>query len=141
MHDEAAGRGDSRIDLNRCGTPLLEIVSQPDLRSSAEAKNYLTENLEVGITFWGQRPISVSAPDPLAPMIPFNRSHFDPATGTWTTGSSPDLVRMQGARCLAAYLYAGSGPGESTTDSFAYTMQDAQGATSSATVTVVSTSC
>ncbi len=43
MHDEAAGRSDSRIDLNRCGTPLLEIVSQPDLRSSAEAKSYLAE--------------------------------------------------------------------------------------------------
>ncbi len=27
-----------------------------------------------------------------------------------------DLVRMQSARCLAAYVYAGSGPGESTTD-------------------------
>ena len=27
-----------------------------------------------------------------------------------------DLVRMQGARCLAAYLYAGAGVGESTTD-------------------------
>ncbi len=27
-----------------------------------------------------------------------------------------DLVRQQSARCLAAYLYAGSGPGESTTD-------------------------
>ena len=34
---------DSRIDLNRAGTPLLEIVSQPDLRSPAEAKAYLTE--------------------------------------------------------------------------------------------------
>ena len=43
MHDEAAGRADSRIDLNRAGTPLLEIVSQPDLRSPAEAKAYLTE--------------------------------------------------------------------------------------------------
>jgi len=43
MHDEVAGRGDSRIDLNRAGTPLLEIVSQPDLRSPAEAKAYLTE--------------------------------------------------------------------------------------------------
>ncbi len=29
--------------LNRCGTPLLEIVSQPDLRSAAEAKEYLTQ--------------------------------------------------------------------------------------------------
>jgi aspartyl-tRNA(Asn)/glutamyl-tRNA(Gln) amidotransferase subunit B len=43
MHDEAAGQADSRIDLNRTGTPLLEIVSQPDMRSPAEAKAYLTE--------------------------------------------------------------------------------------------------
>ena len=43
MHDEAAGKADSRIDLNRTGTPLLEIVSQPDMRSPAEAKSFLTE--------------------------------------------------------------------------------------------------
>ena len=43
MHDEAAGKEDSRIDLNRCGTPLLEIVSEPDMRSPAEAKAYLNE--------------------------------------------------------------------------------------------------
>ena len=43
MHDEQAGEADSRIDLNRAGTPLLEIVSQPDMRSPAEAKAYLTE--------------------------------------------------------------------------------------------------
>ena len=43
MHDEQAGKADSRIDLNRAGTPLLEIVSQPDLRSPAEAKAYLVE--------------------------------------------------------------------------------------------------
>ncbi len=39
----ARGKADSRIDLNRAGTPLLEIVSEPDLRSPAEAKAYLTE--------------------------------------------------------------------------------------------------
>jgi aspartyl-tRNA(Asn)/glutamyl-tRNA(Gln) amidotransferase subunit B len=43
MHDEVAGKADSRIDLNRTGTPLLEIVSHPDMRSAAEAKAYLTE--------------------------------------------------------------------------------------------------
>ena len=43
MHDEVAGKADSRIDLNRAGTPLLEIVSQPDMRSPAEAKAYLTD--------------------------------------------------------------------------------------------------
>ncbi|MCS6953818.1 MAG: Asp-tRNA(Asn)/Glu-tRNA(Gln) amidotransferase subunit GatB [Bryobacteraceae bacterium] len=31
------------VDLNRCGTPLIEIVSEPDLRSSEEAYAYLTE--------------------------------------------------------------------------------------------------
>lgn len=29
------------VDFNRCGVPLIEIVSEPDMRSSAEAKAYL----------------------------------------------------------------------------------------------------
>jgi aspartyl-tRNA(Asn)/glutamyl-tRNA(Gln) amidotransferase subunit B len=33
----------SYVDLNRCGTPLIEIVSDPDMRSSDEAHAYLTE--------------------------------------------------------------------------------------------------
>jgi aspartyl-tRNA(Asn)/glutamyl-tRNA(Gln) amidotransferase subunit B len=43
LHDESGRGGDSLIDLNRAGTPLLEIVSQPDLRSGAEAHAYLDE--------------------------------------------------------------------------------------------------
>ncbi|WP_436716767.1 Asp-tRNA(Asn)/Glu-tRNA(Gln) amidotransferase subunit GatB [Roseiconus lacunae] len=43
MHDETAGSADSRIDLNRCGTPLLEIVSEPDLRTADECLAYLTK--------------------------------------------------------------------------------------------------
>jgi len=43
MHDEAAGTADSRIDLNRTGTPLCEIVTQPDLRSPQEARAWLNE--------------------------------------------------------------------------------------------------
>ena len=31
------------VDLNRCGTPLIEIVSEPDMRSSDEAVAYLTD--------------------------------------------------------------------------------------------------
>ncbi len=34
---------DTLVDLNRAGVPLLEIVSEPDMRSSHEAYNYLTE--------------------------------------------------------------------------------------------------
>src|SRR5450432_3069641 len=33
--------GDSLVDLNRAGTPLVEIVGDPDLRSSAEAAAYM----------------------------------------------------------------------------------------------------
>jgi len=44
--EEDAGKniheGDvSKVDLNRAGTPLLEIVSEPDMRSSDEAVEYL----------------------------------------------------------------------------------------------------
>ena len=52
MHDEHAGRADSKIDLNRTGTPLLEIVTEPDMRSPAEAKAYLTE-LKLLLTYLG----------------------------------------------------------------------------------------
>lgn len=41
MHDQDVY--DSLIDLNRAGVPLIEIVSEPDIRSSEEAAAYLTE--------------------------------------------------------------------------------------------------
>ena len=39
LHEDFEGM--TGIDLNRAGTPLLEIVSEPDLRSSIEAVSYL----------------------------------------------------------------------------------------------------
>ena len=39
LHEDFHGQ--SGIDLNRAGTPLLEIVSEPDIRSAAEAVAYL----------------------------------------------------------------------------------------------------
>jgi aspartyl-tRNA(Asn)/glutamyl-tRNA(Gln) amidotransferase subunit B len=46
--EEDAGKlthyGDySLVDLNRAGTPLIEVVSEPDMHSAAEAKAYATE--------------------------------------------------------------------------------------------------
>jgi aspartyl-tRNA(Asn)/glutamyl-tRNA(Gln) amidotransferase subunit B len=43
LHDESGRGGDSFVDLNRAGTPLLEIVTQPDIRSGAEAHAFLDE--------------------------------------------------------------------------------------------------
>ena len=39
IHDPA--RGISKVDLNRTGVPLIEIVSEPDIRSAAQAGAYL----------------------------------------------------------------------------------------------------
>lgn len=38
VHDEQKG---TFIDLNRCGVPLIEVVSEPDMRSAEEARAYL----------------------------------------------------------------------------------------------------
>ena len=37
LHSESHRDGYSLVDLNRAGTPLIEIVSEPDMRSAAEA--------------------------------------------------------------------------------------------------------
>ena len=37
-----AGSEASIVDFNRCGTPLLEIVTDPDIRDGAEARRFLT---------------------------------------------------------------------------------------------------
>jgi len=39
--------GQSLVDLNRAGTPLIEIVSEPELRSAAEARDYLERLHEI----------------------------------------------------------------------------------------------
>lgn len=40
IHDKNTG---TLIDYNRCGIPLIEIVSEPDIRGADEARAYLTE--------------------------------------------------------------------------------------------------
>ncbi|UCH09559.1 MAG: Asp-tRNA(Asn)/Glu-tRNA(Gln) amidotransferase subunit GatB [Fidelibacterota bacterium] len=43
---------ESYIDFNRCGTPLVEIVSEPDIRSPQEARRYL-ERLKQTLEYTG----------------------------------------------------------------------------------------
>src|SRR5579863_6003681 len=48
LHDgfsDSAAR--TYLDLNRCGTPLVEIVSEPDIRTPEEAFDYLTRLKEI----------------------------------------------------------------------------------------------
>jgi len=52
IHDESGRGADSQVDLNRAGTPLLEIVTHPDVRSAAEAKSFL-EEMHLLLTFLG----------------------------------------------------------------------------------------
>ena len=41
LHDRVPGA--TAVDLNRAGTPLVEIVTEPDLRSPSEARAFLTQ--------------------------------------------------------------------------------------------------
>lgn len=45
LHDRVAGS--TAVDLNRAGTPLIELVSEPDIRSTAEARSYLQQVKQV----------------------------------------------------------------------------------------------
>lgn len=47
VHTGSTGRiseaGASIVDFNRCGTPLIEIVTEPDIRTPEEARQYMVE--------------------------------------------------------------------------------------------------
>ena len=49
IHDQSDA---TLIDLNRCGTPLIEIVGEPDLRTPEEAYLYLTKLKQI-VTYLG----------------------------------------------------------------------------------------
>jgi len=71
LHPEGSGDDYTRVDLNRCGTPLIEIVSEPDIHSAEAAFAYLhalkqlVEYLKIcdgNMEACAAMPTSVSAP-------------------------------------------------------------------------------
>src|SRR5690348_16143509 len=52
LHRNAGGEAYSLVDLNRAGVPLMEIVSEPDLRSPEEARLYM-EKLRTILIYLG----------------------------------------------------------------------------------------
>jgi len=49
IHDQA---DETLVDINRCGVPLIEIVSEPDIRSPKEANSYLRVMRQI-VTYLG----------------------------------------------------------------------------------------
>ncbi len=75
--------------------------------------DHVSIGIEICEDLWGPQPPSGRLALAGANVI------ANPSSSPEALGKSEyrrDLVRQQSARCLAAYLYAGSGPGESTTD-------------------------
>ena len=52
IHDESGRGQDSLVDLNRAGTPLMEIVSEPEIYSAKAARRYL-EEMRLLLTYIG----------------------------------------------------------------------------------------
>ncbi len=104
----AAALGVDEIDLAGqrvpMGTDLIfESTDDPRIRLGVE----ICEDL------WGAEPLSGPLATAGATLI------ANPSAGSELLGKADyrrELVRQQSARCLAAYAYAGAGPGESSTD-------------------------
>ena len=82
--DGLAGSSNSLGDYNRAGTPLVEIVSEPDLRSGREAAAYGAELQRLvrcrGLGGWGCVPLPLT----LSAACRFASSAS--ATATWRRG-------------------------------------------------------
>ncbi len=84
-----------------------------DLIFVDRADGLLRLGIEVCEDLWGAEPMSGPLATAGATVIA-NPSASDEVLGK--AGYRRELVRQQSARCLAGYLYASAGPGESSTD-------------------------
>ncbi len=69
------------LDFNRCGVPLVEIVSTPDMRSSAEAREYVEKLREILVYLGvsdGKLEEGSLRVDVNVSVRPYGQSHFNP---------------------------------------------------------------
>lgn len=89
------GDGSSLVDLNRAGVPLLEIVSEPDMRSVAEAVAYATK-LRAYLVYLG-----VNAGDMEKGMIRFEANVSVRLVGTDVMNPRHEIKNLNSFRALS----------------------------------------
>ncbi len=96
LHRESGGdeRGSSLVDLNRAGVPLLEIVSEPDLRSAAEAETCARE-LHAILSYLG-----VNSGDMAKGVIRFEANISVRAPGSQTLNTRTEIKNLNSFRAL-----------------------------------------
>jgi aspartyl-tRNA(Asn)/glutamyl-tRNA(Gln) amidotransferase subunit B len=97
--EEDAGKlthieGASLVDLNRAGVPLLEIVSEPDMHSSAEARAY-AENLRDILRYLG-----VNSGDMEKGVIRFEANISVRPAGTDELGTRTEVKNLNSFRAM-----------------------------------------
>lgn len=98
--DTATGEGYSLVDVNRSGTPLMEIVSEPDMRSAAEAREYLVRLRQI------LRYIGVSEANMEEGNFRCDANVSLRASGTEAFGSKVEVKNMNSFRAVHdAILY------------------------------------
>jgi aspartyl-tRNA(Asn)/glutamyl-tRNA(Gln) amidotransferase subunit B len=97
--EEDAGKlthieGASLVDLNRAGVPLLEIVSQPDMRSAAEARAYAESLREI------LRYLGVNSGDMEKGVIRFEANTSLRPMGTKKLGTRTEVKNLNSFRAM-----------------------------------------
>ncbi|MCA1588566.1 MAG: Asp-tRNA(Asn)/Glu-tRNA(Gln) amidotransferase subunit GatB, partial [Chloroflexi bacterium] len=93
-----AGRGHSVVDFNRAGVPLMEVVTEPDLRSPAQARAYGEALREV------LRAIGASNADMEAGSMRIEGNVSLRLTGATTLGTKVEVKNLNSFRSLERAL-------------------------------------
>lgn len=96
IHDEETNS--SLVDYNRTGTPLMEIVTEPDLRSSQEAYDYL-QNLKLTLQY-----LNVSDCDMEKGSLRCDANISIRETGDPCLGTKTELKNMNSFKAVKAAL-------------------------------------